>query len=271
MHSFFTVIPVVAVGAILFTMTSLTPGPGTSACTCAEARTNSVERIIEDASLPHEGRPAGVPDTFDWVLGPRQGYGNAPPQGWTAFIAWGQVYADAAGNPAQNTRVELRDIEAYYLSASTGRWNLLQFSRLVEGGAYVEDFAGDASRPADARPEAGGTLSVTAGAGYNFHFWPAGGRVTLAAADDMAGIFTTVQARLILDDSAGPDDRSQARYLLSVGADYWRSLDAQWAADWSANGDVAIGRFRYVTAVWQSYSMTTLSADELAANPPPLR
>jgi hypothetical protein len=131
---------------------------------------------------------------------------------------------------------------------------LLQSARLAEGAAYVEDFAGNVSVPADIRVEPDGTISIRAGGGYNFHFWPETGRVALDPAD-IGGIFTTVQARLIMDNPARPDDRDHARYLLSVGADYWLRLDSEWDY-FETNGDVGIGRFRYVTSEWQSFNMT---------------
>jgi hypothetical protein len=237
---------------------------------CARGYFNSVALIADDMRLPHEGRPSGLPESYDWSAGPRIGYGNEPPADFSAFIAWGQVYEDAEGNPASNTRVELRDMEAYYLSASSGRWYLLQFDRLVDGAAYVEDFVDNVSIPADIRAESGGTISIRAGDGYNFHFWPQSTRVSIDTSD-IAGIFSTVQARLITEDPALPDDRAQARYLLSVGADYWRDLAAEWQSDWTTVGDAAIGRFRYVTPEWGSFNMTTVSADVLCANPPPLR
>jgi hypothetical protein len=236
---------------------------------CASGYLNSVQLILDDMRLPHAGRPSGVPESYDWSAAPRLGYGDEP-GALRAFITWGQVYEDANGSPATNTRVQLRDIEAYYLSVTTGRWELLQFSRLVEGAAYVEDFVDNASIPPDIRVEPDGTISVTAGNGYNFHFWAATGRVEIDPAD-IGGVFATVQARLIVDNPALPDDRTQARYLLSAGADYWLDLAAQWQSDWSANGDVGIGRFRYVTEEWAAFNMTTVPADVLCANPPPLR
>ncbi len=246
-----------------------TPGDD-NAADCARGYLNSVALIADDMRLPHEGQPSGVPESYDWSAGPRIGYGNEPPADWNAFITWGQVYEDAQGSPATNTRVQIRDIKAYYLSAETRRWYLLQFDRLVEGAAYVEDFVDNASVPADIRAEADGSLSVRLVDGYNFHFWPESTRVPINTTD-IAGIFTTVQARLILDDPALPDDRDQARYLMSMGGDYWRDLAAEWQADWSTVGDVAIGRFRYITPEWQSFNMTTVSAEMLCANPPPLR
>ncbi|MBH8576634.1 hypothetical protein I8752_27325 [Nostocaceae cyanobacterium CENA369] len=70
------------------------------------------------------------------------------------------------------------------------------------------------------------SISVKTGNGYNFHFWPPG-RASINPIDVM-GMFTTVQARLVVDDFNKPDDRSKARYILSMGGDYWFNLTAQW-------------------------------------------
>jgi hypothetical protein len=226
-----------------------------------------IETIADDMRLPHEGRPHGVPQSFDWAAGPRLGMGNDPGT-FKAMIAWGQLYEDADGNPATNTRVQIRDIKAYALSKADGQWHLLQSAHRVEGAAYREDFAGDVNRAADVKVEEDGSVSVKAGEGYNYHFWPSTGRTSIDP-DDIGGVWTTVQARLVLDDPDGPDDRDRARYLLSVGGDYWLSLTAQWD-QWKTNGDIGIGRFRYVKREWQAFNMTTLSEEELRQNPPPL-
>jgi hypothetical protein len=228
---------------------------------------NTLETIAEDMSLPHEAPPHGVPGSFDWAKGPRLGMGNEPGE-FRAVTAWGQVYEAAQGNPAVNTRVQIRNIRTYILSRQDGLWHLVQSSTGAEGAAYVEDFAGDVNKPPETRREEDGSLSVKAGGGYNFHFWPTSGRAAIDPGD-IAGVFTTVQARLIVDDPSLPDDRSQARYLLSMGADYWLSLSAQWD-EWKTNGDVGIGRFKVVTSGWRAVNMTTLDLEALLQNPPPL-
>lgn len=227
---------------------------------------NSVEIIINDMKLPHEGRPHGVPASYDWALRPRVGMGNNPGT-FRAMVAWGQLYEDTNGNPATNTRVQIRDIKAYMLSKSDNRWHLLQNSRLVQGAAFREDFVDNSNKPADIRHEDDGSISVTAGEGYNFHFWSP--TRTSIDPNDIAGMFTTVQARLVMNNPSRPDDRSQARYLIDMGGDYWLDVAAQW--DYlKTNGDIGIGRFKYVTMGWQSFNMTTLSEDEIRRNPPPL-
>lgn len=227
---------------------------------------NTLGTIINDMKLSHEGYPHGVPLSWDWAQRPRLGRGNNPGS-FTAMIAWGQLYEDAYGNPAKNTRVQIRDIKAYMLSKSDGQWHLIQKSHLVEGAAFREDFSDNSNINADTRKENDGSISVKAGDGYNFHFW-APNRV-LINPDDIAGIFITVQAKLVVDNPDQPDDRLQARYLLEIGGDYWLNLYAKW--DYlKTNQDIGMGRFKYVTTDWKAFNMHTLSAEKILQNPPPI-
>jgi hypothetical protein len=228
---------------------------------------NSVQTIISDMQPPHEGRPHGVAKNYSWAAGPRVGMGNNP-KDFRALTAWGQVYEAAEGNRASNSRVQIRNIKAYLLSKRDRRWHLLQSSKLVEGSAYREDFAGDLNKRATIRYEKDGTVSVKAGKGYNFHFWTKGDRATIDP-KDVDGIFTTVQARLIVDDPQRPNDLAQARYLLSMGGDYWLNQTAKWNR-FTTNGDIAIGKFKFVTPQWKAFNMTTLSAAKIRQNPPPI-
>jgi hypothetical protein len=226
----------------------------------------TLEEIVNDMTLPHEGRPHGVPDSYNWAIKPRAG-AVEPPADWTAGIAWGQLYEWINGNPATNTRVQIKYLELHYLSKNDHLWHRVQKALRVSGNAYVEDFVGDVNKPADTRIESDGSISVTCGDGYNFHFWPGSGRSSFPA-NVVAGCFVTVKARLILNDPLGNDDRDSARYVLSVGGDWWLSLTAPWD-NFKTNADMGIGRFRFVTPEWRSYSMFSVPVDTLLNNPPP--
>jgi hypothetical protein len=227
---------------------------------------NSVATIIYDIQAPHEGMPHGVPAHYSWATRPRVGSNN--PKKFTAMTAWGQLYEAAQGNRATNTRVQLKNIKAYYLSKLDNKWHLLQSSTKVEGAAYREDFAGDINKPADIRYESDGSVSVKAGNGYNFHFWPASGRAKINPYNIRA-MFTTVQARLVVDNPGRPDDRSVARYLLNMGGDYWLNLNARWD-NWRTNEDFGMGKFKYVKSNWQAFNLITLPADQIRRYPPPI-
>jgi hypothetical protein len=56
--------------------------------------------------------------------------------------------------------------------------------------------------------------------------------------------------------------------MMSVGADYWKTLDAQWD-QWKTNGDLAISRFRFITPKWQWFHMCTRPAEDIRRDPPP--
>lgn len=227
---------------------------------------NTLRTIVEDMTLPHEAKLSGLPDSVDWSDRPRVGMGLQPGR-FRAFIPWGQVYLERGALPAANTRVQIRGLRAYLLSKRTGKWSLVS-SGEIEGAAYREDFADDANKPADVRPEPdGGGVSVRLEKGFNYHFWTKAGRVAITP-EDLAGVFVTVQARLVADDPSRPDDRGRARYLLGVGADYWLALDSKWD-NWKTNGDVAIGRLKRVTKQWRAYNMA-VPLDAVRRTPPPL-
>ncbi len=228
---------------------------------------NPLQVLIDDTTLPHDAKPAGVPDYYDWAQGPVTHYGNTPPSNFTAMTAWGQLYEAEGGNPATNTRVQLDGIQTYVLSKATGQWTLLQ-DAAIEGAAFRADYANNANKPAGLRDEGDGSISVMAGNGYNFLFWPKAVRATIDPSD-IAGVFTKVDARLILDDPSQTDDRHTAEYVLNMGGDYWLSPEAQWD-NFKSNGSIAMGRFKRVSADWQSFTMTTLTAEQLQDNPPPL-
>lgn len=235
----------------------------------SEITFNSLEIIWDDMHQPHEAIPSGVPTTMDWRLAPRLSYGNQPPGDWNAMIPWGQVYAvEGETYSAENTRFQIRNLQTWYLSKSTNTWNLWIKSSDIVGANYAEDFQNDVNIPADIRSESnGGGISASLQAGYNFHFWTAGNRIEIDP-DDIAGVWSAMESRLILADSSKPDDRAEARLLFSAGADYWERVDSEWD-QWKTNGDIGIGRFRFIKNEWQVFNMHTLTEEQLRDNPPP--
>ena len=213
--------------------------------------------IAGDMTGPNEGHPHGVPLSWDWANGSAVEMGNNS-KGWAAMTAWGVIYVAAQGNPATNTRVNIRDMQAWFLQKSTGKWLMLQNTSTPDGAAYLEDFSGDTSKTADLRKEPDGSISVTAGGGYNFHFYPSA-RAAINP-NDIGGIVTIFQARLILGSPSGTDDRSIANYLAGAGGDYYPALTGGWPGNLSYNPGIALGKQKYVKNDWRFYAMTTMTA-----------
>lgn len=254
---------------VTITVSSPTSGGGSGGGTGGGGTTNPslAAQIAGDMQGGNEGFPHGVPLSYDWANGPVMGLGNNS-NGMRAMTAWGVVYVAAEGNPATNTRVNIRDMQAYLLQKSSGKWLLLQNTSTPEGAAYVEDFSGDSNKPADIRYESDGTISVTAGGGFNFHFDPPG-RASINPSD-IGGIVTLFQARLIVGNPSKPDDRSSARYIASSGGDYWPDLTGGMPPGQTSEPAIALGKMKYVQTGWRSFAMTTMSQTQLTNNPPPI-
>jgi hypothetical protein len=224
--------------------------------------------LKHDMTGKHQGRMHGVPSSFNWAKHPRIGVGNGPERhGFHAISAWGQIYEALHGSPARNVRVSCRDISLWILSKGTGKWRRCNASKRVNGANYVEDFSGNASKPANLRNEPHGAVSATLGGGYNFHLYSIRGRAKIDPYD-VAGVVSIYSARVIMDDPYGVDERHLARYLASAGADYW--LDRYVGAYAGSVGDVGIGKARYLTSDWLTLTMSTMSLRKLEKHPPPI-
>ena len=222
----------------------------------------------------NEAFPEGVPTYYSWYRNAAQpGWMNNPPMDWFAMTNWGQVYAAEGYHPdGSNTRVQIRNIGTWIKSKATGQWTQAQFSTNPEGGAFNSDFGNNGGRGVSTKDESanGGGISVTAGNGFNYHFWSVGGRASINPGD-IAALYAKFEARLVLDKPNGTDDRAATHYLASAGMDYWRDTTVGWKSDWSNNGGVTGGIFKRVTNDWKVFSASTIAVSELTMNPPPLR
>ncbi|MXG89070.1 hypothetical protein [Nocardioides flavescens] len=231
---------------------------------CAPAA--DVPRLLaQDMRGRHAGLMHGVPLSYNWAHGPRVGQGSHPGP-FHAISAWGQVYEAADGSPATNVRVACREISVWLLMRS-GRWRRVNASRAVNGANYVEDFSGNASKPTDLRTEPGGAVSATLGGGWNFHLYSTRARAVIDPAQ-VEGVVSLFSAKVVMDDPSGPDQRHLARWLASAGADYW--LDSTVAPAPGTVADAGIGKARWVTPQWRTFTMSTLSRRRLERSAPPV-
>jgi len=217
--------------------------------------------LENDMFLPHEGIPAGVPEYYGWQKGPASTYGINIPSDWNAILAWGQVYADKdLPNPNKDfplVSVHIKDLQLF-IYYDDGSWKMVQNIRDPDGHLYVEGFEDNENKPAAIKKEIGGGISIQAGSGYNFHFYP-DKRNIIANKENIKGVFVVCKARLL-----GAENYDQPpKYLICIGGDYWRNLNARWKDDFSNNNDIAIGRFKYVTPEWQYFTMHTFSEEEV--------
>ncbi len=273
---------------------------------------NTVETLIEDMTKPNDiilgppdgsgpGRhyrgcntmgndPRGTNTPGYWrdiLKDPDYGDGDL----WTAMSPW-MMIEPTPENKAVNTRVRLGQIRLNVLRRSSNTWQTVQIHTL-EGALYpVHLMNADVQVPSLRR--VGNSIDVlppTRAKDGVYHAW---GRLVEYPTWDIKAVHVKIDAKLVVGESALPDDRDKAQYLIQVGADYYPNIDARVGDEklmlrdkegneYSYLPGIGISRAKLVTNQWQSFNFTTLNeahpevapgkgidAAELRKNPPPL-
>jgi len=225
--------------------------------------------------LPHEGHPYGVPSSYDFYQGPVLRSIGSGEGDFYVLVPWGQFYEEIGKSSSTNTRVQIRNLRGYVLDKSDNTWKQIPYAQ-IEGANYAGDFIGSPATSTDLRQESEGISALLlADSTDTFHFYTERIDVHAIYQKDMtqlaSHVFTTYEARLILDDEQGSDDRHLARFVADAGCDVWRRIDSVWEPDYSQNHDIGIGRFKYVANDWRHFNfITDISLSDLQQNPPPL-
>lgn len=262
-----------------------------------EPVTNYVDTIIADMALFHDA-PCDVLEFYSgWGSGATMPDSYAKPTNWTHGLMWFHVMetssnisagdlskpwltpAPYTGNQAPNTRIQIRDLQLWYLDTSDV-WRL--HGHTVRPGAYFppiswgnESTALNNATWRDETSNGGGASCRDIGRGlYESHVWHSfTSPRTLPAYKALASCFI---GRKILDNPNGADDRSACQVLGACAGDYYQS---QAVADGSVpktvGGNVSpmgFSRLKYFSNDWQLfsfYSIRTMSQAQVRANPPP--
>lgn len=210
----------------------------------------AVVAALADFGLTHEGRPQGVPPTYDWYARPVMKQGNDP-AGNKAMTGWGHAFWDKYSSRGEAT-LQLRNLHIFLCAGSPGSWRLVQSGKIF-GREFDADFKQNISRTAAGGHAAGGEYAVAFERGSAFHFWPATGRHDLPD-EPLCGVVVAVQARQ--HPPPGTDATLSGQLLLGLGADYWRDRRAVWDGKGS-NPGIALGRLRYVIGEWRWHVLNT--------------
>jgi hypothetical protein len=223
-------------------------------------------QIANDMIGANEAHPHGVPPSYDFYSGPTIGEGNHISPN-TAVEWWGGLYIGPKGNPATNTLVNIRKCALYWLRASTSKWTAVNLSASqIDSDYYSEDWTLDYGTSVPMRIESDGSFSFSTVSGKVAHFYAPYPRIPVDNTD-LAGVVAICEARLILKNASGPDDRSIASFLLAVGADPYPASTGPGIEN---NPNIGSGKVKYVQVAWRSFAMTTMTLAQLTANPPPV-
>jgi hypothetical protein len=230
--------------------------------------TNLVDTLISDMSEMNDHPLKNVDRKYGFSRGPGYVQAGTNSGGANHLLPW-FVQFEGEENSASHTRVQMRNLRLFVKSQSTGKWERLidtdSFSGIQcdQSGNYLH-----CPQLASVR-EDGDSASSLPLSNLNLHGWW-GGREPIDGWD-VAAIVISLEARLAKDSENGIDDRAKAKYLISIGADYYSSLEA-----------VGVSRAKLVTNEWQAFTFTTLndvgyqepgggiSESDLRADPPPM-
>jgi hypothetical protein len=228
-------------------------------------------QIAGDMLGMNEGHPHGIPSNWGFYAGPSISDGNHASTSCNngpckAMDYWGTVYVDALGNSSSNTRVSIRNCQAFWLNSSTNRWTKWGPDTTPQGVEdYPEKFDGPTT-PTNVKMEPDKSMSVLPASGKTSHFYGPYPRIPIDP-DFFAGVVSVCEMRLVLDNPAGPDDRAVARFLGNVGGDFYPGTTGAGILN---NRGIGGGKFKYIKSDWRSFAMTTLPEKQLKSNPPPV-
>lgn len=205
--------------------------------------------------------------------------GRASPSWWNPYMAqyndptwdtlenWWFINRSKETNQTNNVRIQMRNVRLQIQLTSTKQWITLTNTNNPSGDYYPPSATGLPSGPASKRNAVSGggvEFKFDGNLGYtNIHGY-GGGRVDVSQYQgNIYNIICTVEARLVLDDPNGIDDRALAGYMLNCGCDTYPDMDTRVtsSANPSDNFDptgynpgMFSGRFKYITNDWQLFS-----------------
>lgn len=222
------------------------------------------EAIRQNTVGNSEGFPKGVPTSYDWYKGKKGLAGLAPaPAGFTAMTGWGVIYQQVGAPVSPNSKaaaIQMQNFKAY-VHLTDGTWLKVQDQATmnIDGAHFAVDFAGNQNTPWSSQKLADGSVTMDAPTDqYNDHFYPRQrGTFTAGKAD---GVYVVCDMKI--NDPA-------ANFVVQMGADWWRDASAPYLADFSNNPGLGMANWIKLTTAYRTLYYTSLSAQQLTANPPP--
>jgi hypothetical protein len=206
------------------------PLAATQSLPAADPVQDLIDNMQKDSDLPASGGNPGAytpgivfQGTYESVRDACAGHSNLA-ELLDRVVTWTWIW-EGQGNKATNTRVACRHARAYWLSKSTGKWNLA-FD--VRPSGWVEPFtwfggpqSGESYRKKNdnQRNEDAIVMSCKPTRDTKYELWGSA-CIGHEAFLDVKAWYLATDVKLIVDDPIKPDDREQAKYIVTVGADF---------------------------------------------------
>jgi hypothetical protein len=220
--------------------------------------TYGIAQVVDSMTAANPVLPysSGQVPYYSWYNGPL--YNGLAPSSYTAFTSWGWIWGNAAyGVPTipANVSIQIRHmIGALYLK-SENKW----VTGIATDSFYAQlDSNATGSETSDSptlttvSSADGGGMSYVPTSSEVLQFYPASGRQGFSAGDVEAA-YSEYQARVIMTNPSGPDNRSEAHFVANAGGDWWPTTSSN---DASQIENMANAQFKAIPTdgSWQTFS-----------------
>jgi hypothetical protein len=215
-------------------------------------------QAISDMERPSEAVP--IKPVFEWAFRPkitmRAPRGDAIPQWWkgdrpiwtNAILSWFTLF-EAQDNNAQNSSVQVGSLRLFIYSKRDQRWSRIDVAPKPEVSLWEYPFRHVSDlkeQPSLAQTSKGYKPAYP----FFHHGW---GNAKKIDAPDVGAVFAAMEFRLSVIDSARPDDRDRAKFVVSVGADYYPDMKLRWSLGFApgvGNGRLLLAKKSWRTATF---------------------
>lgn len=216
----------------------------------------TVEEVLANSIWPlaHAAIPNMLLET-DWKYGTLLNQGNYPPDGWTAFADWAQIFH--VNGVVSANYIQVRNLKCFICHGPDRRWILYQ-KGLIQGNEYLTDWVNNTHQSPAHYVATGDIVETSLSTDYAFHFWDINGKSLLPP--NIHGILVCFEHRAVQSGSEGVTPNA---FLTGTGFDYWAYPSAVWAPNGAVNKSAFIGQLNYVTGNWQWSVSTTAPIEDI--------
>lgn len=237
-------------------------------------------QVTSDMEQPSEAVP--IKPKFEWAFRPkvtmRAPRGDAIPDWWkgdrpvwtNAILSWFTLF-EAQDNGAVNSAVEIGSLRLFIYSRREQRWVRIDLAPTPEVTLWEYPFrhvTGPGHGPTNLLAPA--RKSYKPAYPFFYHGW---GHAKAIDAPDVGAVFAAMEFRLAVIDSARMDDRSSARFVLSVGADYYPDMKLRWSLGFApgvGNGRLLLAKNSWRTATFFVSDLQDTAVEQKAVRSLPL-
>lgn len=223
-----------------------------------------------DRETVHEENPYGVPSNWSWARhsSDDQWTHLTPLYGETRTNFWIEVFPYDQPLYPENVKVAVKKHVYLALFEGDDTWQIIQKWEELDGAWYNYPYTQKLGAITDIEKEPDGSYSFGLIEGGNAHLWPTRNSPRIDFPGKLRAVIYVCQARLILDDPDGPDNRDKAKYIIGGGVD-WKMPDGGGPPGLGYCDAIHHGKYIRLTNNWRLLIVSSMTKKERETFPLP--